>query len=622
MIQYGKVRQGITRGGNLEVEGSALPSRPLLLKLDLPLHAVFEGLNLLGGGLSKTDSPILHLAKSGLRRPRRRVHVDVHVAHSVLHIDTNLLSDPLYLVRDGLRAGSKRTALLTREDLRLSTHSERRAGDLGLLVTLTRDESLLLDNETSAGSVHTNLLTPGLALETTDLRPHSTNEGGTVSETGVLEDLLALADIVGDTIRPLDGSAELVGEGTLQGVADTADDHGLHDGREQSVVALLDLDVDVLGDADGGGLDDMEVLELVAGVGTLDGRGNEADLQVEINALLGQLKAQETGKFAGGERSSGLVLIPERDVVELELESLDADVSEGADGGARGGDGRVGGGDVDVGDVADVDVRGKEVEGGNVEVLEDELDLVVLVLGTRNGEVAHLADQLGEVDLEEVLPEPSGLLDGSFDGAFGLINSLTGLLSGLPSSLLGSTLKTVLEVASEVLLSTLDPREILVVADALLDLGPLVLERLDVTLPLVVLLHERAPADAEVLALLGGGVATNEVPVGQGAAEVVEAVVEPLLELRVAHDGGSGGPEPADEGVERCSGQALEEGAEEVDSLGDVLLGSGVVDEVGDGGAGVGGSIEGGVEALLEDVEDGVERLPVFLIVLSTLCDL
>lgn len=53
-----------------------------------------------------------------------------------------------------------------------------------------------------------------------------------------------------------------------------------------------------------------------------------------------------------------------------------------------------------------------------------------------------------------------------------------------------------------------------------------------------------------------------------------------------------------------------------------MLFGGGIVDEVGDGSAGVGGGIEGGVEALLQDGEDGVEGLPVLLVVLCTLSNL
>jgi hypothetical protein len=49
-----------------------------------------------------------------------------------------------------------------------------------------------------------------------------------------------------------------------------------------------------------------------------------------------------------------------------------------------------------------------------------------------------------------------------------------------------------------------------------------------------------------------------------------------------------------------------------------VLLGGGIVEEVGDGRAWVGGCVEGGVKTLLEDIEDGIEGLLVIIIVLGT----
>ena len=106
-----------------------------------------------------------------------------------------------------------------------------------------------------------------------------------------------------------------------------------------------------------------------------DGRGDEANFDVDVDTLSWELKAKKTGKFSGSKRTCRLVLVPERDIVEDELESLDANVGEGADSGARWSDRRIRSGDIDVGDVANINVGGKEVERGDVKILEDELDL-------------------------------------------------------------------------------------------------------------------------------------------------------------------------------------------------------------------------------------------------------
>lgn len=53
-----------------------------------------------------------------------------------------------------------------------------------------------------------------------------------------------------------------------------------------------------------------------------------------------------------------------------------------------------------------------------------------------------------------------------------------------------------------------------------------------------------------------------------------------------------------------------------------MLLGGGIVEEIGDSRAWVSSCVERGVKTLLEDIEDGVEGLLVIVIALGTRSDL
>ena len=65
------------------------------------------------------------------------------------------------------------------------------------------------------------------------------------------------------------------------------------------------------------------------------------------------------------------------------MDGFDVDVGQRADSGGGWLGGGVGSLDVDVSDVADVDMRGEDVDGRDVEVLNDELNLSVLILGPK-----------------------------------------------------------------------------------------------------------------------------------------------------------------------------------------------------------------------------------------------
>jgi len=198
-------------------------------------------------------------------------------------------------------------------------------------------------------------------------------------------------------------------------------------------------------------------------------------------------------------------------------------MSEGADRGARGGDGGGRSLDVDVGDIANIYMRREDVERGDVEILEDKFDFGVLVLGSerkmRNGfmsslvehvprdrQVAHLAQSLGQVDLEEILPEPGRLLHRGLKRALRILRLTTDLLSDL--------LHSFLDPAREILLSVADVGQVTIVTDTLLDRVPLLLEIFDAPLPLLILLRECSPPHAELLAIAGGSIASHILAVG------------------------------------------------------------------------------------------------------------
>jgi hypothetical protein len=95
-----------------------------------------------------------------------------------------------------------------------------------------------------------------------------------------------------------------------------------------------------------------------------------------------RVETEEPSKFAGPDSGSGFILVPEHNVLESKMKCLDTNMGQRSDTGARRRGRRGRGLNIHISDVANIDVRRKNVEGRDVEILENEFNLVVLVLGS------------------------------------------------------------------------------------------------------------------------------------------------------------------------------------------------------------------------------------------------
>jgi len=148
------------------------------------------------------------------------------------------------------------------------------------------------------------------------------------------------------------------------------------------VVGVADTNTDVIRNRNFGTFDDVEMLLGLARVRASDKRRDEAYFQVDVDSFFRELEAEEPSKFARPDSGSGFILVPERNVLESKLKGLDTDMGQRSDAGARRCGRRGRGLNIHISDIANVNMRRKNIEGGDVEILEDEFDLVVLVLGS------------------------------------------------------------------------------------------------------------------------------------------------------------------------------------------------------------------------------------------------
>lgn len=83
---------------------------------------------------------------------------------------------------------------------------------------------------------------------------------------------------------------------------------------------------------------------------------DEADFDIKGNALRRESKGKKTGEGSGRQCRCLKILIPERDVLQRELNGVNFDTSQGANRRVCRGSGRGRSSDVDISDVANVNM--------------------------------------------------------------------------------------------------------------------------------------------------------------------------------------------------------------------------------------------------------------------------
>ena len=220
------------------------------------------------------------------------------------------------------------------------------------------------------------------AAEVPELGPEARDEARAARQARVLEHLRAAADVPRERVEVLERAADLLAEDGLDRLAQARAHHGPEERDEDRVVRLLDRERGVLGHFRVDALDVDERAAPGALAQALGGVRDRAHDDVDVHALRRDGELEEAVELRGPE-SGGLVVVVERHLLQLQLETLEVNPGERADRDVRLARGR--GLDVNVGDVADVCVTWEQGELGDVEVLQHEFDFIVLVLGSKQG---------------------------------------------------------------------------------------------------------------------------------------------------------------------------------------------------------------------------------------------
>lgn len=222
-------------------------------------------------------------------------------------------------------------------------------------------------------------------------------------------------------------------------------------------------------------------------------------------------------------------------------------------------------------------------------------------------DVLDHADNLRQVDVEDVLPEPGRALHERLRARAARDE------------------QSVLEILAELRVRATDRAEFLVLVDRSLELRRLALERSDVLLPLAalarVLVEQLAPLLLELVALLLCLVATRVPGLIEALAEMCDERVDPTAHGRVLLDVDAAIADRAEETVERlAASEPFESLAQAANAVDQVLLGGRIVDECVEVGrlVHVAGCVERAVDPLLSKVEDRGDGLMVVLVVLRT----
>ena len=226
----------------------------------------------------------------------------------------------------------------------------------------------------------------------------------------------------------------------------------------------------------------------------------------------------------------------------------------------------------------------------------------------RNGNILDRLDDSGEVDVEDILPEPGCAVHKRVrPGGTGRE-------------------KHVLNVYGELRARATQLAQVLVLVDGALELCSLALERSEVraplTSPLRLLTDQTLPFLPEIFALLLGFLAADEPGLIEAHVEVGEEFVEPLADVGILLDVDTADAKSPEKSVQRlATGETLYELAEAANSCDEVLLGRRVVDERIKRGrlVDVSRRVKAAMDPFVEKVEYGRDRLMVALVALSAI---